>query len=162
MDDLIERLKRQEAQTEQSAQRATTQAAIRLHNAKIVNAKLPTFWAATVASVEHLQSELRKQFPSKKRWHCHLNKQFDGAFVLSREGLPRLELLVECNADGQCLDLTERQKTDFIRPAAECGRGQINITANEDEELEFRYNGVAHNTPESLAEAFVSRVISDQ
>jgi len=156
MENWIDRLKQQEAGRDEHTSR---QIEIRLHNAKIIKAKAPVLWAATIECIRADCSALRESFPDKRERYCHLDPNgADGVVIVNEGSLPRLQLSVKLNLDGQCVDLIEAVEYDRFQPASINKRGQIEITVNDLEELAFRYNGKAHTTPASLAQALVSRV----
>ncbi|SRR6266446_5871947 len=155
MADWIDQLqKKEEPQQECARIRAQTQ----LHDATIIKAKAHAIWRATIEHIRADCEKLRRTFPADKRRHCHSNESDVGVTMVNEGPLPRMELYVGFNADGQCVDLIERQKIDRFQPAQERHSGRIEITVNEHEEVEFQHQGKVHTTPEDLAQAMLSRV----
>jgi len=153
MADWIERL----AEAKAEARRASiVRQELRLHNARIIGARLPALWNTITEVAEANSAELRQRFPEEKKWHCHLVR--DGlCFALINDGpLPRIELYIRPNLGGQCLDSVESIKSSMMEPASTRRHDRINVTVSDTEELEFHYKGVTHTTPESLARALIS------
>jgi hypothetical protein len=155
MEDWIDRLKSKETGQDK---RSVQQNEIRLHNAKIINAKGRVIWDAMAGFLDIFCRKLREEFPNQYERHCHLDNFCNRVVIVNEGPLPRLELSVELNLDGQCIEVVEATKYDRLQEASDIRKARIEITSNNQEELEFRYIGKAHTTPESLAQALVSRV----
>jgi hypothetical protein len=77
---------------------------------KIIKAKAPGLWKATIDFIDAYCRKLQEAFPNKKERHCHLDNYGDRVIIVNEGPLPRLELSVEPNLDGHCIDLVEAIK----------------------------------------------------
>ena len=155
MPDWIDDLKKQEVLMQEAQDK---QEQMRLHTAKVIAAKLPGFWDATINSIRQDCQRLRDTFPNTRQRHCHVDTISDTVAIVNEGPLPRLEMRLRLNLDGQCIDVFDAVKSDMFRQPDECGPRRIDVTLDQHEQLQFRYGGKNHNTPESLAQAFVSYV----
>lgn len=155
MTDWIDDLKNQEALAHQAQH---NQEQMRLYNAKMVGAKLPMFWQATIDCIDRYTKKLRETFPATKQRHCHTETTPNVVAIVNEGPLPRLELRLRLNLDGQCIDVFDAEKSDMFQQAQERNPRRIDVTLDQNEQLEFRYEGKVHTTPESLAEAFLCHV----
>ncbi len=153
MTDWIDRLA--ESAQKQAAGRRT-QEELRLHKIKIINAKAPEFWDTVLEKLRTDSAKLRDSFPNDRSRQCDLIKagidwQIQGC------KLPFHILNMHLNVDGHCIDIDEsvRESRDRVVKSA---HDQISIAVNSDEELEFRYRGRVHTTPDSLAQHLISYV----
>lgn len=155
----IETLKRADQQRDEQMR---TQAKIRLHNAQIINANAPTFWHATIECIRADCATLEKEFPTNKKRQCTIGHASEFNFSLySGVSLSRRELEVQFSADGQCINVLQAERVDMHAPAITRARRQITISVDDQEQLEFHYEGIIYKTPDTLAEAFIRKVIDD-
>jgi hypothetical protein len=146
----IDRLKREEAQ---SYDRARDETRLRLHNAAVVQAKMPAFWTHLRTCIGTSCIELRQAFPDNPHRHCTLdNVQGDRSFRLINTIPPRVSLIVEYNANGQCIDITDTR--DSVQRPPE----QYNITTTNDEEIVIKYGRETITAAAELAEHLCRRV----
>jgi hypothetical protein len=153
MTDWIDDLRNQEALKREAGD---TQEKIRLHNAKMIAAKLPMFWQATIDCLDRDTKKLRETFPTIKERHCHIEATSNMVAIVNEGRLPRLDLRLQLNVSGQCVDVFYAVKRDMFRKPEDLDSRRIDVTIDQHEQLEFRYEGKVHRTPESLAQAFVS------
>jgi len=154
--DWIDRLKNknQPWQSEKARQEE-----LRLHKAKVIHAKLPTFWAALEVRVKADCDKLRETFPNDKNWNCDVTVLSPHGFTINGGGLPRRILELELNLDGLCIDTVEGEKQEFMQAyLSNKIIGQIPIEVGESEELRLRFKGMPHVFVESLSEHLVSYV----
>jgi|CZKY01.1.fsa_nt_gi hypothetical protein len=147
MSDWIDKLA---ASDRAQAESHKTQDELRLHKAKIIAAKAPEFWNAVIERLGVDSTKLRETFPDDRSRQCSLIKN-GMDWELSGCKLPWRILSFRLNVDGQLVDIVESRKEALDRTVPK-GRDQIRITVNSDEDLEFRYRGTTHVTPDSLAQ----------
>jgi len=150
MSDWITRLKQEEAQNVDKARDDTK---LRLHKAAVVKAKMPAFWTQLRTCIGSDCIRLRYAFPDNSHRHCTLdNVQGDKAFRLINTIPPRVSLIVEYNADGQCIDISETRGS-FMQPPE-----QYRITTTNEEEIVIKYHEESITEPAQLAEHLCKRV----
>ena len=138
------------------AEQNRTQDELRLHRAKIIEAKAPEFWDALIEKLSSDCPRLRKMFPDDRNRHCNLVKSGID-WTLQGSKLPWRILILHFNPKGQSVDISEgvqetRDRTTRSEP------DQVKISANRDDELEFVYRNKTHTTPASLAQHLISYV----
>jgi hypothetical protein len=153
MTDWIDKLKERNRSLAASGQ---TQEGLGLDRAKVIRAKAPEFWDSFIERLRADSSKLRQAFPNNTSCQCTVIKTAIGCELRGCK-LPWRELSMRLNIDDQSVDIDEhkREAQDRIIPA---GHGEIRITVNDYEELEFTYKGRAHITPESLAQHLIEYV----
>lgn len=154
--DWIDKLKKSE---QSQLSEKNRQEEMRLHKAKIVRAKAPTFWDALKERVEADCNKLRAEFPADNHRNCFVTGVLPGRFTIKGGGLPQRILDLELSLDGLCIGTFESEMRDRSQPAVQTkGNGEIGIEVGDDEELQFRFNGKLHKDIESLSEHLVSYV----
>ena len=142
-----------QAKTEQHR----TQDELRLHRAKIIEAKTPAFWDAVLRQLGSDCAKLRDSCPDDSSRHCNLFKSGID-WELQSSKLPWRILNMRLNAKGQSVDIVESIKEARDTPATPAPSEQIKISVNSDDELQFQYRGRLHTTPDSLAEYLIRHV----
>jgi hypothetical protein len=102
--------------------------------------------------------KLHETFPAIRQRHCHIEVTPNVVKIVNDGPLPRLEMRLLLNLDGQCIDAFDAVKSDMYKQAEEQNPRRIDVTLDQNEQLQFRYEGKNHTTPESIAQAFVSHV----
>lgn len=153
MTDWIDKL----AASEQAkAEQNRTQDELRLHRAKIIEAKAPEFWDAVLEKLRSDCAKLRDTFPDDRSRHCNLIKSGID-WELQGSKLPLGILNMRFNPKGHSVDIFESIKEARDKTAASV-RDQIKISVNKDDELEFHYRSKTHIAPDSLAQHLISFV----
>jgi hypothetical protein len=154
MSDWIQRLAEGEAaQTE----RQRLQSELRLHNARIIRAKMPEFWDAVLEQLRADSARLAQVFSGDRGRQCQLIEIGTGCQLQGCK-LPWRILDMRLNVEGLSVDIVESIRESRDR-TIRSGRDQIKITVNTGEELELIYRSTRHTTPESLAQHLISHVL---
>jgi hypothetical protein len=149
MSDWIDRFKQGQAH---AADRARDEATLRLHKADVIKAQMPAFWSHLKTCIATDCARLRQELPDKPQYHCTLDNQSDRSFRLINTIPPRVYLIVEYNADGQCIDINESR--DFVQQTPE----RLKISTTSDEDILIMYGHEHITAPEQLAEHLCRRV----
>ena len=149
MSDWIDRLKTTQAQ---DTDRARDETKLRLLNAEVIKAQMPAFWSQLQTCIATDCTKLRQEFLSTPQYHCTLDNQSDRSFRLINTIPPRVYLIVEYNADGQCIDINESR--EFVHQALE----RLKITTTSKEDLIIKYRDESITAPQQLAEHLCRRV----
>lgn len=151
MTDWIDKLA---ASDQVKAEQSRTRDELRLHRAKIIEAKAPEFWDAVLEKLRSDCAKLRDTFPDDPSRHCNLTKAGID-WELQGSKLPILNM--RFNPKGHSVDIFESIKEARDKTAASV-RGQIKISVNKDDELEFHYRSKTHIATDSLAQHLISLV----
>ena len=155
MDPLVQQAKKN---SERDVKRRDTDAAMRLLNATIIDAKTPAFWSLIVERITAICAELRQELPNDVRYHLSPVPQLHGFFLHGGARLPRCILSAQLNVIARRVDLSERilyAREDFPTPQLV---SPIAITVGE-EELIFRFQNGSFDTPDDLARALIKYVL---
>ena len=138
------------------ADNSRTQEELRLHKAKVINAKAQEFYDALVERLQADSAKLRETFPNDRSRQCSIIKNGIDWEIQGCK-LPWRIINMRLNIAGQSVDIVEsiKEARDRTTPS---GREQIKIVVNSDEELEFAFKGRKHVTPDSLAQALIKYV----
>jgi hypothetical protein len=162
MENLIDELKSRDATRDPKIQQADQ---IRLRNVEVRRAKLPFFWDALVKQIKSTCDKLRTEFPDRADRHCDIVMRGQEALALrinSHGALPRYNLRIECDNVGLTLRYIEIIERALYQDEVEGMRGEIQVKVRSaDEALVFVYDGRDYDSPGTLAEAFIRRVIQE-
>lgn len=154
MDELIESLKRRD-HAETIAQE--TENKIRLHDAEIIQAKAPDFWAMVKAHLQVLCSELMQAFPNNTSRRAFMEDIPDG-FFLNGSGLPRRILSAQLDVQGQRVKMSIRIRQSFEDAPTPQPLPSIDIKVGKNEEVLFIYTGKRHDDPQEVSRALLRYV----
>src|ERR1700733_5101632 len=121
------------ADKEVAAARAV-QAQLRLHDAGIIRASLPAFFASFAAVAKEQAGKLQREYPHDLSKQCGASGDGNPAVTLQGCKLPIRVLNLRLNLAGQCIEIDEstRVSRDRIVPV---GFDKIQIKVNDEEEL---------------------------
>jgi hypothetical protein len=131
---------------------------IRLHKARIIQAKSRDWFTLLQERVLADCAEMRAKFPNDAKLQPFVNTQTPGGFSLNGGGMPRAILRLDLQVNAQQIGVCESLREDFVlSPPIQQG-APIPITVGPQEELVFTFMGTGHDAPDSLSQHLISYV----
>lgn len=131
---------------------------LRLHESKIIRARLPDLWKIVIEQVRTDCSKLVKTFPREEKYHCFMEPTTNG-FQITSGKLPFHILEAELDLDGQYISIKEGMKYNRSSlPIFDRTMTRIEVEVSKNDELELHYLGKTHIAPETLCKQLISIV----
>jgi len=156
MSDWIDDLKQRDQDVTDEARRREN---LRLHRAKIIEAKAPAFWKAVIQQVEKDCSKLRETFRDDTSRQCEVSINGETLQLRGRR-FPSRIISLSPNFSGQCIEVREAKQLDQLMSPIVEQTASIKVTANADEEIDLEFMGRRYSMPASLSEALVKRTLA--
>jgi hypothetical protein len=151
MSDWIQKLRTSE---DLNREKQSEEHRLRLHKSRMIDAKLPEFWATVVQSTEAQALELMRVFPEREEYQTEFTITENGGFVLRQIHGKQAELSAWLDTKGQAIT-TERRSRSQDKAFRENFRGQVTV-----QDYVYVVGTKSYSKPESLAESFVKHVCS--
>lgn len=151
MSDWITKLKQSD---DDAARKAQTEDELRLHKAKVVEAKAPSFWESVLDQLEEDCVKLSKAFPNEFRRQCAFARQGLGCELHGHAEGNRI-LRLSLDAKGTAID---HELISGIGNDRRSRRSSLAILADSQESLYLMEDTFRFNSSEIIAEAFIKRV----
>jgi hypothetical protein len=135
----------------------------RLHDAKVLAAKLPLFWTSLIERIEADCDQLTATFPDNGERCCNITRRGSDGFRIENQksSLPRYAFVYTRNTDGSTIDFIELQLRELYQPEETIRRGQMYIEIDNKNVLSVSWESRRYDVPEKLAEAIIRRAIGE-